>query len=472
LIHPAARWLFDRLGLQPVAAFIREHKVPPALGTWRGWMYVFGLSTAAAFGIQVVTGIGLATIYVPSAAQAYQTLEYITEEAPFGALLRALHFYGASAMVVLVLLHMARVYLTASYQSPREMNWMTGVLLLVLTFLMALTGQLLRWDQDGLWTVVVASKFAERVPIVGEWVAAFILAGPTVGGATLTRFYALHVIVLPLIIVGLIGVHVYLVIVHGVSEPPGRARGVPRSEYRDWYHRLKERHGVRYWPDAWWREMVAVLVVVCLVTGLALVFGPKGPGPPPDPTVAFADPRPDWFLRWYYALLWIKPRGLESFVMVYAPILLILLLLALPLLAGYGDRRLSRRPWAVGIAGGAAIVFVTLTAIGLTVPWTPEYDTQPVDTAILADPAPDVVEGARVFHDRGCQVCHVVLGEGGTFGPDLTRIADRIPPEEISVRIMRGFGDMPAYHGVLDAVELNRILAFLRAVAAHENPQR
>jgi ubiquinol-cytochrome c reductase cytochrome b subunit len=456
-----AEWLRDRLGLDPIIDYLSQHKVPASLTTRRGWMYVFGMAVLTAFGVQVITGITLATMYVPSPAYAHESLIYITREASFGAFVRGLHYFGASAMVLFVLVHAAQVYLAAAYKYPREMNWITGVVLLLLVFLMALTGQLLRWDQNGLWTVVVAAKFAARVPLLGPWLGEFILAGPTVGGATLTRFYALHVIVLPLIIVGLVSVHMYLVLYHGISEPPETGRPVNRFTYKRWYQDLKER-GVPYLPDVAWKEGVAGLAVFAGIVLLALVFGPRGPDEPPDPTMVIADPRPDWYLRWYYALLWVKPRGLEAFFMVYAPLLALLLLALLPVFFPTGERSLKRRPWAIGAVGGAGLIFVVLTAIGLRVPWSPAYETEPLSAQELGVPEGPVSEGARVFHETGCQYCHLVLGRGGTYGPDLTRVAQRLSPPEITVRIVKGFGDMPSYQGVLTTEELEAVMTFLR----------
>lgn len=456
--------LIELLRLEPLAQFMREHKVPPELGTRKGWFYVFGLATLTAFIVQVFTGIALATTYVPDPAHAHDSLLFITHETLLGGFLRALHFAGASAMVVLVFVHMGRVYLTASYKHPRQMGWITGVVLLVFTLLMALTGQLLRWDQNGVWTVLVAAMFADRVPLLGDELARFVLAGPTVGGATLSRFYALHTLALPALIALFIAYHLYLLVRNGVSEWPNVAHPVDRSSYRAWYKRREEEEGVRYFPEATWKEIVFSALVVFAIVGVALVVGPKGPGEPPDPTRMSATPMPDWFVRWYYALLYFKPVELESFVMVYAPLLVLVGLFLLPVLFGGGHRSLRYRPWAVGVVGLTLIAFVVLTVVGLRSPWTPDYGTQPLTAAQLGVGSGPVYEGARLFHERGCQYCHVVLGQGGQYGPDLTWVRLRLAPEDITARIVQGYRDMPGYRDTLTPEELDRLLYFLRAL--------
>lgn len=459
LLHPS-KWFIERLGLAPILTFLREHKVPPGLGGKRGWMYVFGAATMVAFINQVLTGIGLTTAYIPSPDQAHASLEALNATRS-GALVRAMHFYGASAMVVLILVHAARVFLTGSYKFPRQFNWITGVVLLILTFVMAVTGQLLRWDENGVWTVVVAAKFLERVPLMGAFLAEFALAGPTLSGETLTRFFSLHVIVVPLLIAAIIGAHLYLLAYQGISELPSQPAPLDLAEYKRWYRGHKESMGLRYWPDSAWREPVVGFVVIVLIAMLAMIFGPQGPGAAPDPTRLTADPRPDWFVRWYYALLYIKPGGLEREVMVYLPLLVIAVLIALPLVFGHGERSLKARPWAPAIVVMVALILASLTYLGARVPWSPAYETQPLTRTDLPDADAAMLEGASVFYDRGCQYCHVVYERGGQWGPELTRVRLRLSPEEITVRIVMGYGDMPAYRDVLAEEELRVLVHFL-----------
>lgn len=456
-------WIASATALGPILKFLREHKVPAQLTGRAGWMYVFGLSTMMMLVLQVITGLALTTAYVPSPQSAYQSLLAITNESRWGALTRALHYYGASAMVVLMSIHMARVYLTASYKHPRQVGWISGVFLFGLVMAMAVTGQLLRWDETGVWTVVVAAKFMARVPLIGPWLGEFVLAGPTLSGATLTRFYSLHVLLVPLIILGFLVVHLYLLVYNGVSEPPREGQPVDRRTYRARYQRLKEA-GARYFPDVAWREFVIAGVAFAAVFVLALVLGPKGPGNTPDPTRVASDPRPDWFVRWYYALLWFKPRGLETLVMVYMPLLIFLIMVVLPLISPTGERSLRRRPWALGIVALSVVTLGGLTLVGLNPPWALPMDTQPLTARELGPVPRPVVEGARIFYERGCQYCHVVLDRGGRYGPELTYVTRRMSPQEVAVWTIVGGGNMPSYRDTIEGAELDTILTFLRAL--------
>jgi ubiquinol-cytochrome c reductase cytochrome b subunit len=221
--------------------------------------------------------------------------------------------------------------------------------------------------------------------------------------------------------------------------------------------------GRPYWPDAAWQELLMVGIVVAGVLALAVFAGPRPLGLPPDPTIVPTHPRPDWFLVWYYALLAVKPRGWEDATMVYLPIVVFLILVALPFVRSKGERALSERPTAVAVTVIVALALGSLTVMGYRGPWVPDFETRPFAQEELPADRPLVADGARVFYDMGCQYCHVVAGRGGPWGPELTRVTLRMRNTTITDRIISGIGEMPAYRGRLTAEQLEAILAFLAA---------
>lgn len=446
----------DRTGLLTWFRGVLEHPVPPRTG----WWYAFGSATFLAFMLQVVTGIALATAYVPSASDAYASLRFITEQALMGRFLRGMHSFGASAMVVLIGVHVARVYLMGAFKFPRELNWLTGALLLLLTLALAFTGQLLRWDQNAVWSVIVAAAQAGRMPLVGPDVARFLLAGNTVGGATLSRFFAFHVFFIPALVFLLVGLHLMLVLRHGISERPKVGDPVDKATYRAKYDALLKREGVPFWPDAAWRDVVFGAAVVAVVAVLALTIGPPELGKPPDPSILQADPRPDWYFLWYFAVLALTPTQLENVVIVLGPLVFGAILLFVPFF-NTGERSVRRRPWA------AIIVLLIVSTIGIfwvageRAPWSPDFAAKPLPAAVIRDTRPEVVEGARLFYDKGCEFCHAISGYGGARGPDLTFVATRMSPLEMVGRITNGGPNMPAFASTLTPEEIQAIVAFL-----------
>ncbi|HEV2419537.1 MAG TPA: cytochrome b N-terminal domain-containing protein [Terriglobia bacterium] len=453
----------DRTGASEVWKRTAGHLVPP--GT--GWWYVFGSATLAAFIVQVVTGIALASVYTPSTESAYSTLQFISQQAAWGHLLRGLHYFGASAMILLIGIHVSRTYLMGSYKYPRELNWLTGAVLLVLVVAMGFTGQLLRWDQIAVWSVYIAAEQAGRVPFVGKALAHFVLAGDQVGGATLTRFFAFHVFFIPALIFGFIGVHLYLVIRNGISEPPKPGRPVDTRTYRAWYEKMVKREGHPFWPSAAWRDVTFGVAMITVLVILAWFIGAPHLSRPPDPTILKAEPRPDWYLLWYYALLALLPHSIESYVMVLGPLGFGLLLVLLPILANKGERSAWRRPWAIGVVILFWTMIVTLWIQGKKAPWSPDFTAQPLPAIVVRASSGPVYRGGQLFHSAGCEACHNIAGYGGHRGPDLTTVGDRLTGDEITIRIVNGATNMPAFGGILSAKELNDLVAFLKSRKTH-----
>jgi menaquinol-cytochrome c reductase cytochrome b subunit len=209
-------WLEERSGLVGGVRYFLFRKVPADVN----WFQTLGSATLTAFLVQAITGVILAMYYKPDPASAYQSIEHITNDITLGWLVRGMHRWGASVFIILMFFHMARVFLFGSYKYPRELNWIVGVFLLILGMLEGFTGYLLPWDQTAYWATVVGINLNATAPIVGPFLAQVLRGGAEIGPDTLSRFYSIHMLVLPGAIFALIGLHLYLVIRLGVTSPP------------------------------------------------------------------------------------------------------------------------------------------------------------------------------------------------------------------------------------------------------------
>ncbi len=453
----AWNWIDYRSGFSDCVLPLMAHTVPRNAR----WWYVFGSATLTAFIVQVCTGIGLAMAYVPGGDQAYESLKYITDEAQFGSLLRGMHAYGASAMVTLVVIHLVQVYLHATYKYPRELNWMTGVVLFFVVLGMAFTGQLLRWDANGVWSVFVATEMAARTPYIGPMISHFLLGGETVGGSTLTRFFAYHVFILPGMIFAGVGLHLFLLFRHGVSEMPNVDEPVDPTTYKEEYEARLAKTGVPFWPNAMWRDVVFSALVVGVIVACAAIFGPPALDASPDPANIHANPMPDWYFWWYFAVLSLLPPSYELWFILGVPILGFLVLFCLPLFSNKGHRAPSKRPWAVGIVIASFASFIVLTMYGYREPWSPDFDVPELPQSVIGAEQGPVFEGARLVHSKGCLYCHEINGYGGHRGPNLSNIGQQLSRANLIIRINNGGYNMPSFASSLNSQELSNIIDFL-----------
>ena len=219
-------WVDERTGASPFLTGMLLRKVPK--GT--NWFYTLGSATLFAFGMQALTGVFLAMYYVPSSTQAYNSITHLTNDVFLGEFVRGLHKWGATLMIILIFLHMGRTFFFGAYKYPRELNWVIGVVLLILTLVMGLTGYLLPFDQRSYWATIVAMNITASGPVMGPYLADFLRAGAEFGATTLPRFYAVHMLLVPGAIIALIGAHLYLVVKLGTTAPPWlRAESQPKS---------------------------------------------------------------------------------------------------------------------------------------------------------------------------------------------------------------------------------------------------
>ena len=234
-------WFEQRLGIGTPAIEAAVHEVPYSTSSW--W-YVFGSAATVVLILQIMTGVLLALVYAPTASHAWSSLQFLDHNVKLGWFLRAMHGWGSDFMVAIVLIHMAQVFLFGAYKFPRELTWIIGIFLLLLTLGMAFTGQVLRFDQDAYWGLGIGASIMSRVPLIGGPLVSLMLGGPIIAGPTLSRFFTLHVFVIPGLLLALVGLHVLMVLRLGINEWPMPGRIVSKKTYVRDYHHLTQETGI------------------------------------------------------------------------------------------------------------------------------------------------------------------------------------------------------------------------------------
>ena len=462
-------WFERRLGLEKP---LREAAAHPTPARSASWWYVFGSAATVLFLLQIATGILLALVYTPSAGEAWSSLEFLNHQITLGWFLRAVHGWGSDFMVAIVLIHMVQVFLFGAYKYPRELTWVIGVFLLLFTLGMAFTGQVLRFDQDAYWGLGIGVSIVSRVPWIGGPLVHLMLGGPIIGGQTLARFFALHVFVIPGVLLGAVAVHVWMVLHLGVNEWPMPGRVVSKATYDREYHEQTAKNGVPFVPDAAWKDAVFAAAILLAVLACALLFGPFGPSGEPDPTIIQTAPKPDFAFLWIYAVLAYLPPELETPFLFIAPIVVIGGMLLLPFIAGEGEKHWSRRPIAVLMVAVIAVTLGVFTHLGTYTPWSPVMEAWSADTTppeYLRGRSPLERQGALVLQNKQCRNCHALDGRGGLRGPALDSIATRMTEDQMIRQVLQGGGNMPAYGNALSPAETRALVAFLMTLRGKSN---
>ena len=285
----AGRWLSERI---PVSGMqLRELTNEPVPNHIKRWWFALGGTPAYLFGIQIFTGILLAFYYQPSTGTAYESVRFITEEATFGWYLRSLHKWGATLMIAAVILHQMRVYFTAAYRRPRELNWVIGMTLLMCTLLTGFTGYSLVFEQLSYWGATVAANISDSVPVVGSFAKEMLLGGEGYNSRTLSRLYIIHAAVLPTTMILLIGVHIAFIRLHGVTELKFGDEDPDKPDH------------FNFFPDHVLSELIVGLVLMIVLSVLATAL-PAAMGPQADPQVTPEVIKPEW---WFYvSFRWLK----------------------------------------------------------------------------------------------------------------------------------------------------------------------
>ena len=473
LIKEIGDWLDLRLQLAVPIRETLEHPVPRETASW---FYVFGSAALTVFMLQIVTGILLALIYVPSAGEAWNSLQILNHTVSLGWFIRALHGWGSNFMVAIVLIHMVQVFLFGAYKFPRELTWIVGVLLLLVTLGMAFTGQIMRFDQDAYWGLGIGASIASRVPVIGPWAVNLMLGGPIIAGATLSRFFTLHVFVVPGMLIAFVGLHLLMVLKLGINEWPMPGRIVRRATYMREYHELTHKEGVPFVPAAVGKDILFSGFILLAIAVCAFHFGPFGPSGQPDPTIIQTAPRPDFFFLWLYALLSFLPPSAETPILLIGPAIAIVVLLALPFFAGEGEKSWRRRPIAVLTILLIAVVLGTLTHLGEHTPWSPVMDawsSEPIPSQFIHGRTALERQGALVFQDKQCHNCHSLDERGGKRGPALDSVALRLTEDQLIRQVIQGGGNMPAYGKNLSPAETTALVSFLKTLhPAAQRPAR
>ena len=401
-----SRWFNERMDLASVRHALLDREVPDRLT----WWHTLGSATFTVFIVQVVTGVVLATYYSASPDHAYNSIQYLQREVASGSLLRAIHYWGSSLMVVLVAAHMIRVFSMGAYKYPREANWVLGAFMFVLVMAFGFTGYLLPWDQRAYWATQVGTNMAGTAPFVGGPLTTLLRGGTQLGAATLTRFYAFHVLWLPLMLGLFILIHLAMVIRQGIAprtdalekEAPARTNDPAYPAYYREAYKATKRGGVRFWPDIVGKDLIASCLVIVLIVVLALALGAPLEAPA-DPTDNSYVPRPEWYFLPIFQMLKVFPGSLESVGALGVPLVLILVLLTLPFFDRGSRRSLRHRPVALGgmavLLGGFALL------MGAALRSTP-----PSLVAEVGRPLTSAERAGRALFTRQCEGCHVVTG--------------------------------------------------------------
>lgn len=344
-------WLELRLGWYGFVRKNLDEPMPPGVGWWQTLGNL--LMTLLAF--QFLTGFALAMYYSASPETAHASVKHINEGVPLGAFVRGLHVWGSAFIVVILVAHTLRVFFWGSYKKPRELTWVVGVLIFQVVLGFSFTGYLLPWDQKAYWATVVGTRIAATVPFVGESLLVLIRGGQEVGALTLTRFYALHVMALPAALIGLMGLHLYLVRKHHIAGPvlPKRGKVVP------------------FYPDQLFKDAVVQLGGVGLVVYFALAGKPALEAIANPTQVEFA-PRPEWYFLGLYELLKIMPSGFEVVATVIMPGLVTIGMFLLPWLDRSESRHPAHRQWII-VAGSAVILMIGLLTMKGLLETPPEH---------------------------------------------------------------------------------------------------
>src|SRR3984893_2159034 len=467
-------WLNRRTGVDDLLRSALDEPIP---GGAR-FAYIFGSGLLFIFLSQVITGVFLALYFVPSADHAHTTVAYITKSVTAGSFLRGLHSYGASAMIVVLLLHLSQTYLYGAYKGRRELLWFSGCVLFALVLGMAFTGYLLPWDQRAYFATAVGTNAASEVPLIGESIKRMMRGGTEMGTLTISRFFVAHVFLIPACIFALVASHIFLFRKAGAAGPVDEDPIAPKQKVELFYPR-----------QVLMDLSLPALLIIAL--GLLCFFAPIDLGPPANPADAQYVPRPEWYYLPIFQYLKYWHGSLSVIGVLVIPTVLVLAVIALPFL----DRSLERRPWRRPAAMGAyAFVLFALVVLGfrsqyldkhdagvaqqlakqkmeedeyMRKPFNPELSSASLAAANVALADPLAAKGKTIFEAQSCNACHGDGGVGTAAAPALVGIGAKFPPDQLAELLKHptakmNTGGMPPVD--LPPDDLKALIAYLESL--------
>jgi ubiquinol-cytochrome c reductase cytochrome b subunit len=399
------KWINDRIPIAKMLQLGLDEEIPGGAS----FFFTLGSATLFVFILQMITGIWQLFYYVPTIDHAYDSLNYLRLFVPYGWLIHGLHYWGASAMVVLVGLHMLRVFIWGAYKKPREMTWLIGVALILLTVGLSFTGAALPWDERGYWAAEVGTSIAGTVPFIGSSLKFLLIGGKMMGQLTLSRFFILHTAIIPGIALIMIVTHLVAFRKFGSVGPWSEKKRIIKSDF---------------WPDQVSKDIiVAVLIFLLLVTLSAFKPPPfTGPADPLDTTFT---PKPEWNFLFLYQALKFFPGDMEVIGTVGIPTLIILIFISLP----FFDRKSKRNPLnRPAMMFGGFIFLALLFTLTITGYNSNTNQVQLKSKPVINKPiklTEAALRGKNIFDTYGCISCHTMSGRGGKVGPVLTNESQR-----------------------------------------------
>lgn len=464
-------WLDTRMGIH---ALLHEALDEPIPGGAK-WAYVFGSGLLFLFVSQVITGVFLAMYYVPSADHAHTVVSYIVKVVTAGSFIRSIHAYGSSAIIILLVLHIGQTIVYGSYKGRRELLWLSGCILLALMLAMAFTGYLLPWDEKAYFASAVGTNLIAEVPWIGPPLQQLVRGGEQMGTLTVSRFYALHVFVLPALLIGFIAAHVFFFRKAGAAGPINENPMHPKLPT------------VPFYPRQVFLDAVFAIVLIAVLAVVAIRI-PMDLGPAANPADTAFLPRPEWYYR--PAFQWLKYlSGHWSLIGgIILPAILALIFAAVPFL----DRSAERRPWRRSIVVGAFLLFILgYASLGaasyrddardpgvaaqmhkqeedakafMRQPFVPAVAASSA-TATVASADPLVAKGLAVFQAQSCNSCHGDGGVGTAAAGPLVGVGQKYTAEQLTALLHSPNSAMT--NGGMTAVDLNQtdlqaLVAYLR----------